>query len=250
MIKGIFNKDQIQEFLYPLQFLNTIVDSKSSKSGLVFNFDAATKEINVYVTNMTLGTVIFLKYKNLLNSFHVDDEKIGIINISDFIKYFSIIDDDNTEIEFNANKFYIKDGSSEISFQTADIAMIGEGLKTFKGQDWLAITPFDDKFDKLQKAMKSMVNEEYLFIKGDSVNKKLSFIVRKKDLDTNNYKTSIDLEIKTDLDLAINKEYFQNASSIKCDTMTFKVSDRLINFNCERKNSEISIFIAKATKLA
>jgi hypothetical protein len=249
MIKGIFNKEQIQEFLYPLQFLNTIIDAKSSKSGIIFNFDSINKEINVYVSNMSVGTLVFLKYKNLLNSFHVDDEKIGIINISDFIKYFSIIEDDNTEIEFNNNKFYIKDGTSEISFQTADIAMIAEGLKTFKGQDWIISTEFDEKFDKLQKAMKSMVNEEYLFIKTDSQNKKTNFIVRKKDLDTNNYKTTIDTDVKSDIEIAINKEYFQNASSIKCDSMNFQISDRLINFNCKRKNSEISVFIAKATKL-
>ncbi len=248
MIKGIFNKEQIQEFLYPLQFLNSIIDSKSSKSGVIFNFDAETKEINVYVKNAAIGTLVFLKYKNLLNSFHVDNDKIGIINVSDFIKYFSIIDDDNTEIEFNGNKFFIKDADSEISFQTADIDMIAEGMKTFKGQDWLVTTDYDEKFNKLQKAIKSMVNEEYIFIKGEAATKKLHFIVRKKDLDTNNYKTSLDMDIKADIDVAVNKDYFQNVASIKCDSMELKLSDRLINFVCQRKNSEISVFIAKAVR--
>lgn len=245
MIKGIFNKEQIEEFLYPLQVLNTIVDSKSSKSGIILNFDSATKEINVYVTNLSMGTVVFVKYKNLLDSFHVDNDKIGIINIADFIKYFSIIDDDNTEIEFNANRFLIKDGSSEIAFQTADIEMIKEGLKTFKGQDWLVSTEFDQKFAKLQKALKSMVNEEYIFIKGDAETKKVNFTVRQKDLDANNYKCALDTEVKSNIELIIKKEYFQNATSIKCDTLNFKISDRLVNFECQRKNSEISIFIAK-----
>lgn len=248
MIKGIFNKEQIQEFLYPLQFLNSIIDSKSSKSGVIFNFDAETKEINVYIKNQSISTLVFLKYKNLLNSFHVDTEQIGIINISDFIKYFSVIDDDNTEIEFNGNKFFIKDSDSEISFQTADVSMISEGLKTFKGQDWLVSTDYDEKFNKLQKAIKSMVNEEYIFIKGEAATKKLNVIVRKKDLDTNNYKTSLDVDVKTDFEVAVNKDYFQNAASIKCDSMELRLSDRLVNFVCQRKNSEISVFIAKAVR--
>jgi len=243
MIKGLFNKIQIKEFLYPLQVISNILDPKDD-GGIILNINKETKEINIFTKKMSIGTILFVKFKDLLNTFEITDESIGIINISEFTKYFSVIDDDNTEIEYTDSKFTIKGVDTEICFNTSDISLITESKKEFKFSDWLCEFVYDEKFSKLEKAIKSFINEDFVYIKGDSINNKLSFTVRKSDLDMNKFKFSIDCPIKKDFQIIAKKDIFNVLTSVNCNNMTIKIAERLFSLECERENSVMTFFVA------
>lgn len=243
MIKGIFNKSQISEFLFPIQIVGSILDPKDD-GGIILNFDKETKSIAIFTKKQSLGTIIFIKYKDLINTFEVDDEKIGIIKISEFIKYFSVIEDENTEIEFKDNLFSIKDSDSEINFKTADISTINEASKNFKFSDWYGNIIIDDKFKKLNKAIKLLSNEDYIYIEGKD--NKVSFTVRKSDLDNNKFKCAFDCTITKDFNLIIKKSLFQMATENKCKKINLKFAERFICVECETDFSTITFFVAKS----
>ena len=159
----------------------------------------------------------------------------------------TIIDDDNTEIEYKDKVFCIKTSDCELNFRTADSSIIQELGKKFSFSDWSAEIEINDNFKKLQKAIKLLPDEKYIYIKGDTENKKLNFTVKKTELDTNAFKSSFDCDIKKDVSIIINKDYFQIAESTKCKKMTLKIADRFICVECENDISTITFFIAKVS---
>lgn len=244
MIKGLFNKVQIEQFLYPLKVLSKILDPKDD-GGVILNFDSKTKSVAIYTKKQSQGMYIFIKYFDLFDAFQIDDEKIGIIKISDFINYFSVIDDNNTEISFSDNVFYIKDDSSEINFKTADISNIAEGPKNLKTPIWLSEIKYDSSFDRFEKAMKMFTNEDHIYMTGKSSENKIDFLVRKVDLDNNKFKCSVSSQTK-DFEMLVKKQLLQTAIDVKSNDIMIKVAERFISVESKTDYFSINFFIAKS----
>lgn len=244
MIKGLFNKTQIKEFIYPLNVIANILDPKDD-GGIILNFDKDKKDIKIYTKKHSIGTIIFVTYNDLINNFEIDNDKLGIINISDFIKYFSIIDDENTEIQFKDNLFSIKDNDSEISFKTADLSTITEFNKNFNFKDFICeIELDDDKFKKLNKAIKALSSEDYIYIKGKD--NKIFYTIKRKDIDFNTFKWNFDATLKKDFEIIIKKDLYQMATTLNSDKKILKIAERFIMVESIRDNSSISMFVAKS----
>jgi hypothetical protein len=246
-MKIVLNKEKIKAFCKPLMSLmNTI---KDDDGGVILNVDKTTNEITISAKKDSVGTVIFVKYKkDLLEGIEIDkDEQIGILKLSEFIKYFSVIDDDKTELLFDNNKFVLSNGDANLSFKTADVDMIKEGPKTFKGASWYSEVVVDSKFEKLNKAMAALNNEDCVYIEGDKDSGVVTFTVKSSNIEINKFSTKIMSPVTQNFDLPFNKEYFTTALSIPTDSVKLSISERFINVQGETKYFSISYFVAKKT---
>lgn len=245
MFKLVADKVKINHFIKPLQSLASFI--KDDDGGIVLNFDKEKLESNIYVKKESDGVLVFVKYKKeLLENLEIDkDEKVGVLKLSDFIKYFSVIDDDKTEISFENNNLSIKTDNADITFKTADTDMISEGLKNFRAVTWLSEIVIDEKFDKLKKAMNVLGNEDCVYIKGDVSLNKLIFTVKSSSLDINKFTIKIDSQVTKDFELPFNKEYLQIALACPSQTTKLFIGERLICINADNTYSNLTYFIAK-----
>lgn len=247
MMKIVLNQEKIKAFCKPLiALMNTI---KDDDGGVILNVDKDTNEISISAKKDSVGTVIFVKYKKeLFEGAEMDkDEHIGILKLSEFVKFFSIIADDKTELLFENNKFTVTSGSDDLSFKTADVDMIKEGPKTFKGASWFSEIPVDSKFDKLNRAMSVLNNEDCVYIEGDKDSGVVTFTVKSSNIEINKFSSKIMSPVTQNFEIPFNKEYLTTALAIPTDTVKLAISERFINTQGETKYFTISYFVAKKT---
>lgn len=247
MMKIVLSKEKIKAFCKPLQSLMSVITDDDG--GVILNVDKTTNEISINAKKDSIGTVIFIKYnKDLLEGVEMDkDEKIGILKLSEFVKFFSVIDDDKTEMVFNNNEFAISCGDADLSFKTADVDMIKEGPKTFKGASWLCELEVDEKFEKLKKAMSVLSNEDCVYLAGDKDDGALTCTVKSSSMEINKFKTKIITTVTQDFDLPFGKDHFMSALSIPTDSVKLAIGERFINVHGTSKYFSYSHFVAKKT---
>lgn len=247
MMKIVLSKEKIKAFCKPLQSLMSVITDDDG--GIILNVDKATNEISISAKKDSIGTVIFIKYnKDLLEGVDIDkDERIGILKLSEFIKYFTVIDDDKTELVFDNNKFVLSCGDANLSFKTADVDMIKEGPKTFKGTSWLSELEVDSKFEKLQKAMSVLSNEDCVYLTGNKDDGAITFTVKSSSMEINKFNTKVLTAVSQDFELPFNKEHFISALTIPTDTAKLAIGERFINVQGTTKYFSYSHFVAKKT---
>lgn len=247
MLKIVLNQEKIKAFCKPLvSLMNTI---KDDDGGVILNVNKDSGEITISAKKDSVGTVIFVKYKKeLFEGAEIDkDEQIGILKLSEFIRYFTVINDDKTELVFDNNKFTVSSGEDNISFKTADVDMIKEGPKAFKGASWFSELIVDSKFDKLNKAMSVLNNEDCVYLEGDKDSGVITFTVKSSNIEINKFSTKIVTPVSQNFEIPFNKEYFTTALSIPTDTVKLSISERFINAQGDTKYFSMSYFVAKKT---
>lgn len=247
MFKLTFNKEKIRAFTKPISALTSVISDDDG--GIIINFDKEKKDGLIAVKKDAYGMIILIKYKpELFDNIVIDkDEKVGVLKLGDFIKYFSIIDDDNTAIEFADNTFNIASNESNFSFKIADTDMIKEGLKNFKGATMLTELEVDAKFDRLKKAMGVLSTEDCVYIKGSVADSNLAFTVKNSNMEINKFNIKIPATVTKDFESPYNKELLSMAFDLPTDTMKVALAERFISFVGESKYYTISYFIAKKT---
>lgn len=247
MMKVTFNKEKIRAFTKPLSALTSVVTDEDG--GIIINFDKEKKDGLIAVKKDSYGMIIIIKYKpELFENMDIDNnEKVGILKLGDFIKYFSIIDDDATEVVFKDNTFTITSNESDFSFKIADTDMIKEGLKNFKGAAVLTEMDVDAKFDRLKKAMGVLSTEDCVYIKGSSADSNVAFTVKNSNMEINKFNIKIPATVSSDFDSPYNKELLSLAFGLPTDTLKLSVAERFISFVGESKYYTMSYFIAKKT---
>jgi hypothetical protein len=248
MIKTKFNKDTIRSFTKPLNALTNLINDEDG--GVIVNFDKENKTASISVKKDSSGFVGFVKYKTeAFRDLEIDkDEKVGILKIGDFIKYLSIVDDDDTKLEYDNNNVGISSGDSEFSFKTADVDMIKDGPKTFKGFTFIAELPIDEKFEKLKKAISVLSNEDCVYIKGSATDSTITFTVKSSSMEINKFNIKIAApQVTSDFEIPFNKEYFSNALSIPVDAVKLSLTERFLSVSGETKHYSMAYYIAKKT---
>jgi len=242
-MKGTFDTtEMISSFIGPLKSLSDVMQD----NGVVLNVNAQEKTINVYALNSSLGTLVYLKYVGLFDNFEFAkaDEKIGVLRLGDFVKYFSVLDEAGASIEFVDTVFSINHNSGKMSFKTADPDMIDQAPKSFKGTTWYNETAVNQSFGKLNKAMNVLANEDCLFVKGTTDNK-IEFTVRSSSVDINSFKIQVDTPVSADFESLYRKDVIQMVFRTPCDSISVSFAERLARFDCKSKNYELTYYVAK-----
>lgn len=251
MLTGTLAKDKKVDFVKVLGAVaNFITDDDG---GIIINVDKEKLEANIFAKKDSAGTLIFVKYNpSMFTGFTIDkDERIGVLKINDFIRYFSVIDEDKVIIKFDNNDFSItgadSGAESSISFRTADVDLIKEGLKSFKGTTWLSEIIVDEKLDKLKTAMDVLKDEECVFIKGDAKQGTVTFTVKSSGVEINKFKITLAATVSQDFDTPYSKEYLQNVLKMPTKTVKIMVADRFISVYGVTDNYSITYYLAKKT---
>jgi hypothetical protein len=216
--------------------------------GVVLNVDKEEKTINIYAINSSVGTLIYLKYVGGLFdnfTFADQDEQIGVLKLSEFVRYFSVLDDAGASIEFDNTLFSIKHDGGTLSFKTADPAVINQAPKTFKGSTWLTEFEINSRFSKLHKAMSVLSNEDCLFATGIKNDNKVTMTVKSATVDINSFKVTIDNPVTQDFECLYRKDVLQQILKTPSDSIKVSFSDRLAKFECKSKYYEMTYYVAK-----
>lgn len=251
MFKGTLTKDKKADFVKVLGAVANFITDEDG--GIIINLDKEKSEANIFAKKDSAGTLIFVKYNSpMFSGFTIDqDEKVGVMKINDFIKYFSVIDEDKVDISFKDHVFSIngsdKDEGSEISFRTADVDLIKEGLKTFKGTTWFTELVVDEKFDKLKTAIDVLKEEECVFIKGSAQQGTVTFTVKSSGVEINKFMFTLKADVTQDFDTPYSKEYLQNVLRMPTKTVKISVADRFISVAGATDNYSITYYLARKT---
>jgi hypothetical protein len=245
MLNISLGKDKISSFTKPLNALMQTITNDDG--GIILNFDQKSKECNVYVKKDSIGTLIFLKYKAaLLQDMQIDkDESIGVMKISDFVKYFSIIDDSKIQMKYENSSFALNGDDSECSFRTADVDMIKEGLKNFKGATYFAEIAVDSKFDKLSKAMNVLAEEDCVFIKGSASESTVTFTVRSSGVELNKFCLKVITPVTQDFEIPYNKDILQTALNAPASNIKLSLAERFVSICADCDEFSMTYYIAK-----
>lgn len=245
MFKIKLHEDKLDLFLKPLNALTNIISD--DHGGIVINLDKEKLEANIYAKNDSMATLAFIKYKSdMFTGAELDkDEKIGVLRLADFIKYFSVLDSKEIELFFDNNTFSLTADDSDISFRTADIDMIKEGPKNFKGASFIAEIEIDDNFNKIKKAMSALHEENCVFISGKSSENKIVFTVRDGTNELNKYKLKVTTTLSQDFEIVFSKEIFNIAISVPGDKKKLHISERFAMVVGETDLYTMTYFIAR-----
>lgn len=249
MFKGSLGKDKIAAFMKPLSAITSFISDEHG--GIVLNVNKEKKEANVRIVKN--NTLLFVDYtKEIFGNFDItQDEKIGILKVPDFIKYFSVINDEKVDLRYedSSKELFISSDNSEISFRTADTDIIKEGPSKFGGSSWVTgDIIIDAKLDKLQKAMSVLAAEECVFIKGSAADSSLSFTVKNSGVALNKFSLKISASVNTDFDAVYNKELLQLAFSLPATEKKFIISSRMMMIEGKTPDYTLTYFIARNTK--
>jgi hypothetical protein len=234
---------KLNAFLEPLKNLSSLM----GEEGIILNTSSVDKNIAIYAQNTANGILSHIKYKSdLFDGFKIEtDEKIGVLKVGEFVKYFSVLDDDNVKIAFTDNTFSISHDLGNLSFRTADASMITEAPKTFKGAGWFVETEIDQKkFSKLKKAMSVLSNEDSIFVSGVQSTNKVTFTVRSSNVELNTYKLVIDAPVAQDFETAYRKDIWQLILSSN-NNIKASFGQKLVKFDIKTEYSDVIYFVAK-----
>lgn len=246
-MKGQFGtREKLKAFIDPLVAASAIM----ADNGVILNAVTADKSVQMFAHNTDAGTLIYLTYpKELFDgfTFAATDEKIGIMKLSEFIKYFSVIEDDGVAMDFENNKFSLSYNTEHLSFKTADADLIKEAGKNFKpaSMKWFSEVEVDKKFTKLIKAMNVLSNEDCVVVSGSKADSKVTFTVKSSTVDINNFKFEVDAAVTEDFSYPYIKNIFQLILATGSEKIKMSISERLIMFDCANKYSSMKFFLAK-----
>jgi hypothetical protein len=244
-MKGTFETgEKITAFITPLKNLGDVMGD----SGVVLNVDKEEKTINIYAINSSAGTLIYLKYiGGLFDNFTFADqeEKVGVLKLSEFVRYFSVLDDAGVSLEFEDNLFSIKHDGGALSFKTADPDVIKQAPKTFKGSTWFTEFEIDSRFSKLHKAMNVLANEDCLFVNGVKDTNKVTMTVKSETIDINSFKVAFDNPVVQDFNSHYRKDVLQQIFKTPSESIKVSFADRLAKFECKSKFFEMTYYLAK-----
>lgn len=244
-MKGVFDStEKIKAFINPIENIVPMMGSE----GIVINAILEKKNIGIYAYCKENGFYALINYKNLFDTFEITkDEKIGVLKISDFTKYFSVINADAVNVEFVDNNFVITDNDSQFSFKTADASMIRECPTRVLNFTSCAKIVLDTKFNKLNKAMKVLsVEEDTILITGNKEKGTVTFEVKSQSIDFNKFKLVVPCQVTEDFENIFNKAIFQMVLSSPGETeTTLHVNQKALKIECSNKYSDVTYLIAK-----
>ncbi len=247
-MKGIFEtKEHVSAFTDPLNSLSKIIED-----GVVLNVSAADKTISIYALNGPSGTMVHVTYKELFNNFDItQDEKIGILKIPQMVKYFSILEQEKVNMQFENNVFSLANSLGSVNWKTADSDMIKESPKTLKAITWWSTVTVDSKttskFKTLLKAMSVLSEEDCVYVKGDKTAGTVTFIVRASGIEINSFTLDIPTQVDADFDTFYRKDVLEKALNTPSDSIMLSFSERMARMECKSKYVDITYYIAKKT---
>ena len=244
-MKGIFDAKEVSLFTSPLTSLSRII---KDGNGIILNISKDNKNISIYSLNSEIGVMVHMTYnaelfKNIDMSI---DERIGILNIPQLVKYFQILDGDKVDMRFENNVFFLANTAGTVSFKTADPDMMKEAPKNYKGSTWFIEVKVDQSFQTLIKAISVLGEEEdCIVVKGNKEKGKVLFTVRSSGLEINSYKLEVSSTVNEDFETFYRKDVFEKVLTTKCDSIGMAFSERVARFECKSPHCDITYYLAK-----
>lgn len=235
-IKGILNKDQITNFLKPLQDLSYYGINK-----IVLNFSESEKNIFINAKTENDTDRVYITFNSsMFNDFYFSKNvSFGIYNLSEFISILKHFDD-KTIIQLIDNKFIISNEMGlTLEYYSSNIKNIPHLEKKFTNFNELnnySLATFQWSSDhKKNLNIFNCLSHKELLLSGNKEKTEILFTILNKNIkvcDTIKFPIKAH-RIVNDFHILFEKEKIYNILSSKKDILNIYVSDKFICFHLQ-----------------